>query len=155
MNSNNYSFRKVKKDHADISAVVGIYNSNKDFLIHHLGKEQSLQTEKGSVIYWKSDNWKKDADTIFFLHGLTADHTMFDRQTPYFEKEYNVIVWDAPGHAQSRPFKDFDYADVAEYINSILDECDVKRVFLAGQSLGGMHAQAFIKRYPDRKKDVF
>ena len=305
MNSNNLSFRKVKKDPADISAVVGIYNSNKDFLIHHLGKEkvtssfishelqemeehgfssnliieagspigvidymlqddgyvylsmlmlassvqksgkgkaiykcfeekmiasgaktiridvvddhepnvipfwekqgfsskrrdvltwgdktssvavmekkmshiseakisdhergatfendglfikeQSLQTEKGSVIYWKSDNWKKDADTIFFLHGLTADHTMFDRQTPYFEKEYNVIVWDAPGHAQSRPFKDFDYADVAEYINSILDECDVKRVFLAGQSLGGMHAQAFIKRYPDRAKGL-
>ncbi|MBO4457053.1 MAG: GNAT family N-acetyltransferase [Butyrivibrio sp.] len=34
------SFRRVKKDATDIEVVVNIYNSNREFLIHHLGKEK-------------------------------------------------------------------------------------------------------------------
>lgn len=51
-------------------------------------KEQILQTDKGEIFYWQSDNWDINKDTIFFLHGLTADHSMFDGQITAFEKEY-------------------------------------------------------------------
>ena len=34
------SFKRLKADAADIEVVANIYNSNKEFLIHHLGKEQ-------------------------------------------------------------------------------------------------------------------
>ena len=36
-------------------------------------KEKILKTKKGSVFYWRSDNWDANKDTIFFLHGLTAN----------------------------------------------------------------------------------
>lgn len=115
-------------------------------------EEHILQTDKGRVFYWQSDNWDVNKDTLFFLHGLTADHSMFDAQIPAFEKEYNLLTWDAPAHGKSRPFAEFFFADTADYIKSILDRNAVEQVVLIGQSLGGFLAQSFIKRYPDRVK---
>ena len=115
-------------------------------------KEQILQTNKGDVIYWRSELWDIGKDTIFFLHGLTADHSMFDEQITAFTKDYNILTWDTPAHGKSRPFATFDFGDTSEYIKSILDKNSVDQVILVGQSLGGFLAQSFIKRYPDRVK---
>ena len=115
-------------------------------------EEQVLQTEKGGVFYWQSDNWDAGRETIFFLHGLTADHSMFDDQISAFEEEYNLLTWDAPAHGKSRPFEAFDFGDTSDCMKRILDRHSADRVFLVGQSLGGYLAQSFIKRYPDRVK---
>lgn len=112
-------------------------------------EEQILQTEKGDVFYWRSDHWDTGKETVFFLHGLTADHSMFDDQVAAFEEEYNLLTWDTPAHGRSRPFETFDFGDTAEYMKSILDQHSVNRVVFVGQSLGGFLAQSFIKRYPD------
>ncbi len=114
--------------------------------------EQILHTHKGNVSYWQSETWDAGKDTIFFLHGLTADHSMFDGQIPAFEQEYNLLTWDTPAHGKSRPFATFDFGDTSEYIKSILDKHSVDKAVLVGQSLGGFVAQSFIKRYPDRVK---
>ena len=111
-------------------------------------EEQILHTHKGNVFYWQSDNWDISKETLFFLHGLTADHSMFDMQLPAFEKDYNLLTWDTPAHGESRPFAEFDFADTSEYIKSILNKNAVEQVVLIGQSLGGYLAQSFIKRYP-------
>lgn len=115
-------------------------------------KEKLLQTDKGRVYYWQSNNWNVHADTLFFLHGLTADHSMFDEQIAYFKKEYNVLTWDAPAHGKSRPFESFGFNGTVIYIKEILEECAVSKVVLVGQSLGGYFAQSFIKRYPGYAK---
>ena len=115
-------------------------------------KEQILQTDKGRVFYWKSDNWTGGRETLFFLHGLTADHSMFDGQITAFEKEYNLLTWDTPAHGKSRPFEAFDFGDTSEYIKTILDQNAVDKVILIGQSLGGFLSQSFIKRYSERVK---
>lgn len=73
-------------------------------------RKQALKTEWGNVAYWVSDIWEKNRDTIFFLHGLTADHTMFEFQYQFFEGKYNIIAWDAPAHGESRPFGEGYYS---------------------------------------------
>ena len=115
-------------------------------------REQILKTNKGDVIYWRSESWDAGKDTIFFLHGLTADHSMFDEQIAAFIKDYNILTWDTPAHGKSRPFATFDFEDTSEYIKNILDQHSVDKVILVGQSLGGYLAQSFIKRYPDQVK---
>ena len=115
-------------------------------------EEQILHTEKGNVFYWQSEPWDPEKDTIFFLHGLTADHSMFDGQIPAFEKDYNLLTWDTPAHGKSRPFERFDFGDTSDYIKSILDDHSVNQVIFVGQSLGGFLAQSFIKRCPERVK---
>ena len=115
-------------------------------------EERILLTNKGNVFYWQSERWDSEKDSIFFLHGLTADHSMFDGQIAAFAEDYNLLTWDTPAHGKSRPFESFDFGDTSEYIRIILDKHSVDHVILVGQSLGGFLAQSFIKRYPERVK---
>ena len=115
-------------------------------------QRKELITVSGTVMYWITEPMDPSKDTIFFLHGLTADHTMFEAQVDYFGKAYNVITWDAPAHGRSRPFAAFDFNESSEYIRNILDEYGTDKAVFVGQSLGGYFAQSFIKRYPERVK---
>ena len=83
------------------------------------------------------------------LPGLTADHHLFDKQVEAFDSEFNLLVWDAPGHAASRPFElTFSLMDKAEWLHSILEAEGIKQPILIGQSMGGYVSQSFIQRYP-------
>ncbi|MBR2669638.1 MAG: alpha/beta hydrolase [Solobacterium sp.] len=106
----------------------------------------------GIIVYWKSDEFDSSKDTIFFLHGLTANHTMFDQQIPWFEQQNNMITWDAPAHGESRPYTHFTYENAAHAVKQIMDECGVSQLILAGQSMGGFISQSFIFRYPESVK---
>lgn len=114
--------------------------------------EKSIKSDRGIVFYWISDCWEEQRNTLFFLHGLTADHTMFEKQVEYFEKDFNLILWDAPEHGKSRPYTQFSYPNAVEDLKLILEENSVREVVMIGQSLGGYFAQAFILRYPEMVK---
>lgn len=110
-------------------------------------REAHIKTKYGTVYYWttKIDSTKR---TLFFLHGLTANHTMFDYQIAHFKNACNVIAWDAPAHGKSRPYTAFHYEDAAQTMHAILRELNVTNVILIGQSMGGFIAQSFLCRYP-------
>lgn len=111
--------------------------------------EKRLKTPRGTVVYWRSEG-PEGKPALVLLHGLTGDHTLFDAQTERWEGRYPLIVWDAPAHGCSRPYADFSYARAAEDLRAMLDQEGVARAVLIGQSMGGMIAQAFLKRWPER-----
>lgn len=85
-------------------------------------KEKTYQTRCGTIHYWVNVS-DPDAVTLAFLPGLTADHRLFDKQIQHLENKYNVVVWDAPAHASSWPFRfDFDLFDKANWLNGILNQ---------------------------------
>lgn len=102
----------------------------------------------GDIAYWRTDILPT-RQTLFFLHGLTGDHTMFEPQISAFCGDFNIIAWDAPAHGESRPYTKFTYENAAEGIAKILEKCRISRVILIGQSMGGFIAQAFICRHPE------
>lgn len=111
-------------------------------------EERHVVSPNGSTYYWISKPANAQDRAIVFLHGLTADHRLFDRQVEDFTAEYTVVAWDAPGHGKSRPYADFSYANLAEELKTILDAQSIRHVVLAGQSMGGFVAQSFLSRYP-------
>ena len=111
--------------------------------------EKYVTMDNGNVYYWMPDVWMEGEKTLFFLHGMTGDHTMFDKQAAYFSKSYNVIVWDAPAHGKSRPFRDFDYDKAAKAIKKIFDTENISGAVFVGQSMGGFLTQAVMKRFPE------
>ena len=111
--------------------------------------EKNIESERGKVYYWTSN---KEATTIFFLHGITENHTLFEKQIEAFKEEYNVIIWDCPCHGKSRPYEQFSYSNVVADMKKIIDAEGIGEVILVGQSLGGMIAQYFISCYPDMVK---
>ncbi|WP_026834400.1 alpha/beta fold hydrolase [Eubacterium xylanophilum] len=114
--------------------------------------EKILHSESGDVHYWISESVNNEALSLFFLHGLTATHELFINQVNYFEKEYNVIVWDAPAHGLSRPYCNFSYEKAANDAVNILKENRIESAVFIGQSMGGYMAQSVIKRFPNYVK---
>lgn len=112
-------------------------------------EEKNVTSARGKTVYKISRNKNKAAETIVFLHGLTANYHLFDLQTDYFSQEYNVMAWDAPCHGKSRPYHEFTYPNITEELKAILDKEDIERAVLVGQSMGGFVAQSFIIKYPD------
>lgn len=109
--------------------------------------EKSITSENGQTFYWVSQT-NKDV-TLVFLPGLTANHTLFEKQIMYFYDKYNIIVWDCPCHGKSRPYENFSYLNVAKELNSILKTEGCGRTVIIGQSLGGMIGQYYIDAYPE------
>lgn len=116
--------------------------------------EKRYVSPRGKVSYWisRQDNGRLP---LVLLHGLTADHTLFDKQAEAFRKERTVLAWDAPGHGRSTPYQDFSYGHLAEDLRGILRQEGISRAVLVGQSMGGFVAQSFLARYPAMGKGLF
>ena len=113
--------------------------------------ERSFDTRCGTIRYWIGGATRGTGPTLVFLPGLTADHRLFDRQLEYFEGKYPVFVWDAPGHAASRPFSfDFDLMEKARWLDGILRREGVEAPVIVGQSMGGYVGQAYAQLFPER-----
>lgn len=115
---------------------------------------KEMQTKNGKIIYWVSNtidgiNQPSKKETLIFLHGLTADHRMFELQVRYFLSQYHILCWDNPAHGQSRPYRDFTYAAAADQLRDIMQTEQIEQAVFIGQSMGGYITQTFLKRYPD------
>lgn len=108
------------------------------------------KTVLGNIHYWISC-CDANKPWLVFLPGLTADHTLFEKQTEYFADKFNCFVWDAPAHGLSRPFQyEFDMFIMTDYLDKIFNEENITSFILIGQSLGGYISQVYIDRYPKR-----
>lgn len=115
-------------------------------------EEKVFSTPSGDIHYW-AEHCEKSPFTLVFLPGLTADHRLFDKQIEYFSGKYSLLVWDAPGHAASWPFRlDFSLLDKARWLGDILDREGIDAPVLIGQSMGGYVGQAFAQLFPGRMK---
>lgn len=112
-------------------------------------EKRNIQSEHGTVYYWIARCQKEKASCMVFTHGLTADHTSFDRQMQYFSRDYHVLAWDVPLHGESRPYRDFSYKNAAGELKTILDAEQIDKVILVGHSMGGYVCQEFAILYPD------
>lgn len=113
--------------------------------------EKIYHTGSGDIHYWISNEGKKNSLQLVFLPGLTADHRLFERQTEFFEGEYPVFVWDAPGHAASYPFDmSFSLKDKAGWLDEILSAEGFDRPVIIGQSMGGYLGQMYAQLFPEK-----
>lgn len=109
-------------------------------------EEKTYQTRLGTIHYWVSPG---EGKPLVFLPGLTADHRLFEKQLAAFEGKYLLLVWDAPGHGASRPFRlDFSLDSKAVWLRAILRQEGIEKPILIGQSMGGYVAQCFLERFP-------
>lgn len=113
-------------------------------------KEKIFTTNCGDIHYWTNEI-KANRKTLIFLPGLTADHRLFEKQIEYFENKNNIIVWDAPCHASSWPFKfDYDLFDKAKWLDNILCLEEISMPIIVGQSMGGYVAQAYSELFHEK-----
>jgi pimeloyl-ACP methyl ester carboxylesterase len=121
--------------------------------VFEIMQEKTYATPCGIIHYWVGKYDAPDKATLVFLPGLTADHRLFDKQLTYFKNSYNVLVWDAPGHAASWPFTfDFTLMDKARWLDEILIAEGLSHPVIIGQSMGGYVGQAYAELFPEKLK---
>lgn len=100
-----------------------------------------------SIAYTKTGS----GPPIVLLHGFTQDSRIWKLQIESLSKNFTVIAWDAPGAGLSGdPTEKFTIDDWADCLANLLDSIGIKKVHILGLSWGGLLAQEFYKRYPDR-----
>lgn len=113
-------------------------------------ERKEWHNEHGVVIYWTSEQPDANRKTLVFLPGLSAEHHLFDYQIKYFETSYNCLTWDAPAHAESRPYElTFSLQDVAKLLHEILEKEHISQPIIIGQSYGAYITQMYMELFPN------
>lgn len=93
-----------------------------------------------------------EGPVVVFLHGIGGNRSNWDRQLQYFAEQYCAVAWDARGYGDSEdpPGGQLAFSDFADDLAALLDHLSAARAHLVGLSMGGMIAQDFYGRYPER-----
>lgn len=94
----------------------------------------------------------EDAPPLVLVHGWSFDGEMnFFRIIPELSQRYRVVVPDHRNHGKSDRIRGgFDIEDLAATLDGMLTALGYERVNLFGYSMGGMAAQVFAHRHPER-----
>jgi 3-oxoadipate enol-lactonase len=104
-----------------------------------------------NVDLFYTDNGK--GKPIIFIHGLGANHRMFEPQVATFSNAYRVICPDTRGNGNSGKLT----GPVSSVLNrqcddiaALLDHLKIEKAVFCGISYGGVFCQHFVLRYPQK-----
>ncbi|GAE25361.1 beta-ketoadipate enol-lactone hydrolase [Halalkalibacter wakoensis JCM 9140] len=108
------------------------------------------------MLSYKTIEKSKGTDWVVLLHGLGGNSTVFYKQIDEYEKYFNLLLIDFPGHGDSQSFtrEAHTVEKISEEIYSVIDKLSISAFHLVGFSLGTIIAQQMIAQAPDRIKSV-
>ncbi|TFH34859.1 MAG: alpha/beta fold hydrolase [Dehalococcoidia bacterium] len=110
----------------------------------------TLETLDGVKLFYETHGEKGNAPVVL-VHGLGADHRMWQPQTSKYPSEgLFLIVPDVRGHGESSKVKHFRINDCARDLAELVQQMGVEKVSLIGVSLGGLIVQQFALDFPDK-----
>jgi pimeloyl-ACP methyl ester carboxylesterase len=113
-------------------------------IIQSNGKQISYVTGRGGI--------REGLRTLVFVHGSGGSrlHWNYQRnyQRQYFEKSYNVVIGDLPGHGEAGKEGEDSVGAYARHLFHLLRALPGDVFCLFGHSLGGAIVQEFTLLYP-------
>jgi pimeloyl-ACP methyl ester carboxylesterase len=92
---------------------------------------------------------------VFFLHGFTLDHRMWQAQAEFFQHDYRVVIPDSRGHGESdSPQTGYSRDHRVEELAALVHLLGFDRIHLVGLSMGGSTAIGFALKYQDRLESL-
>jgi pimeloyl-ACP methyl ester carboxylesterase len=86
---------------------------------------------------------------VILLHGYLESSEVWNGFEEKLAGSFRVISVDLPGHGRSDIFGETHTMEfMADVIKDLLDNLNIKKVFMTGHSLGGYVALAFLELYP-------
>jgi pimeloyl-ACP methyl ester carboxylesterase len=96
-----------------------------------------------------------EGDAVVLCHGLGGNHAIWWRQLDAFARRHTVVTWDQRGFGNSTAATGATGIDeAATDLLAVLDELDVGRVHVVGQSMGAFVALRFALRHPARTRSL-
>ncbi|MGZ3538732.1 MAG: alpha/beta fold hydrolase [Thermodesulfobacteriota bacterium] len=110
------------------------------------GKEVSYWTARKGIIEGK--------ETVLFIHGSGGGQHTWTYQKGFFEREFNPVIIELPGHGESGGEGEEEVGKYAEHVYAFMKALGLEKVFLAGHSLGGAIAQTLALTHEEMLKGV-
>jgi 3-oxoadipate enol-lactonase len=97
------------------------------------------------------DQGRRDGPPLVFINSLGTDFRIWNEVAEILAPNFRIIAYDKRGHglSESGPDKN-DIADHAGDLAALLDSVGVERATIVGLSIGGMIAQEFYRKRPER-----
>lgn len=113
-------------------------------------KKGFYKSKYGDIFYEFSVGEEKPV--IIFTHGIGMDRRTFKTQVEALTSDYNVLVWDLPGHGHStiREKQERFTKMSADCLNELMNELGIQKAVFVGQSLGSIIVQYFLIRHPSK-----
>jgi len=106
---------------------------------------------KGSLHYEE----KGIGQSLIFIHGVGLDLTMWEKQVEDLSKHFRVISYDMVGHGGSEhPPGPYSLSQFVEQLAELMNHLRIEKSHIIGFSMGGMVAQAYALKYPDKVKTL-
>lgn len=86
---------------------------------------------------------------LVLLHGFCEDQRMWEDFSPFLSEEFRVITIDLPGFGQSEVFENICIDDMADAVQEVLKEENIKKCVLVGHSMGGYVGLSFAEKYAE------
>ena len=97
----------------------------------------------------------KGKPALVFLHAVGLDLSWWGEQIEDFARDFDVIAFDMPGHGLSGKAVGAPSFDMlADAVAAVLAHAGVGAAHLVGISVGGMIAQRFALRQPERVRSL-
>jgi pimeloyl-ACP methyl ester carboxylesterase len=106
----------------------------------------------GMNIHLRDEGPKSDQEPIVLIHGTSASLHTWDGWVDAIKGQRRVIRFDLPafGLTGPDPKNDYKIEHYADVVAAVLDELNIKKCVLAGNSLGGYVSWATAVLYPNR-----
>lgn len=91
---------------------------------------------------------------LVLLHGIGGSAASFRPLVDHLAGDFRCIAWNMPGYGGSAPLVPMTFEGLAERLAAFLDERGLASAHLLGHSIGGMIAQEFALRFPDRVRSL-
>ncbi|MEI6022912.1 MAG: alpha/beta hydrolase [bacterium] len=104
-------------------------------------------------ISYRTNSFVKDRKTIVFVHGLSGSCSAWYPYEPFFEQEYNIVMYDIRGHGNSKKYPlytDYEIHSFAQDLQKLLDYLEIQQCIMVSNSFGTLIALEFIKENQDR-----
>lgn len=86
---------------------------------------------------------------LIFLHGAGGNHRIWEKNLSALSQSHSPMALDLPGHGLSKGQGCTSIEEYREFVKEFVDVLGLKKVVLAGHSMGGGVVQSFALAYPN------
>ena len=106
---------------------------------------------KGNWFNYQFTITNNNTTPLTLVHGVGADLTSWDQVINYLPQSHPILRYDQRGHGETEKIPGpYELDDFVEDLHELLNYLTIKKTHLVGFSLGGLVAQAFALKYPQK-----
>jgi len=111
-------------------------------------ESNSIQSNGIRLHYWRTGGIEKP--TMIMSHGLSDYGLLWASLAAKFEKDYDIIMYDARGHGFSeKPEGPYDLTTHVQDLMGLIRILEIRKPILMGHSMGGSIVMKTAADYPD------